>query len=98
MLHRAFVNDHTRNTVVTPPAVSTALAGMDAKAIRRAAFITLRRAILQNFPPGPERDKRLEWLACAVSSRQEAMRALQLLGPWVRKRRVSAGAPKPLAA
>jgi hypothetical protein len=33
---------------------------------------------MANFAPGPERDKRLEWLARAVSGRQEAMRALQL--------------------
>jgi hypothetical protein len=36
--------------------------------------ITLRRLILANFPPGPEREKRLEWLARAVSSRREALR------------------------
>jgi hypothetical protein len=33
---------------------------MDERALIRAAEITLRRAILQNFPPGPERDRRLE--------------------------------------
>jgi hypothetical protein len=33
---------------------------VDEKAIRRAALITLRRTILQNFPPGPEREKRLD--------------------------------------
>jgi hypothetical protein len=38
----------------------------------RAAAITVRRAILENFPPGPERERRLEWLTRAVSSRQEA--------------------------
>jgi hypothetical protein len=47
--------------------------------IRRAALITLRRAILQNVPPGPERERRLEWLARAESSRQEALQALRLL-------------------
>jgi hypothetical protein len=52
---------------------------MDERALIRAAEITLRRAILQNFPPGPEPDRRLEWLARAVSSRQEAMQALRLL-------------------
>jgi hypothetical protein len=50
---------------------------MDERALIRAAEITLRRAILQNFPPEP--DRRLEWLARAVSSRQEAMQALRLL-------------------
>jgi hypothetical protein len=43
------------------------------------AEITLRRLIMANFPPGPERDKRLEWLARGVSGRLEAMRALKLL-------------------
>jgi hypothetical protein len=36
---------------------------MDEKAIRRAALITLHRVILQNFPPGQERDRRLQWIA-----------------------------------
>jgi hypothetical protein len=36
---------------------------MDAKAIRRAALITLRRAILERFPPGRERRA---WLPCAT--------------------------------
>jgi hypothetical protein len=40
--------------------------GMDLKAIRRAAEITLRRAILANFPSGPERDRCLEWLERAA--------------------------------
>jgi hypothetical protein len=53
--------------------------GMDERALVRAAEITLHRMILANFPPGPERDRRLEWLARAVSSRQEAMRTLKLL-------------------
>jgi hypothetical protein len=52
---------------------------MDERALIRAAEITLRRVILANFPPGPEREKRLEWLARAMSSRQEGWRALQLL-------------------
>jgi hypothetical protein len=39
---------------------------MDEKAIRRAALITLRRAILQSFPPGAERRKRLRWLAAVA--------------------------------
>jgi hypothetical protein len=54
---------------------------MDERALIRAAQITLRRAILENFPPGPERENRLEWLARAVSSRQELMRALKPLAP-----------------
>jgi hypothetical protein len=60
---------------------------MDEQALIRAAEITLRRVILANFPPGPERDSRLEWLAHAVSSRQEAMRALEPLGTAVAPRR-----------
>jgi hypothetical protein len=53
---------------------------MDERALICAAQITLRRAILENFPPEPERDKRLEWLARAVSSRLDAWRALT--GPF----------------
>jgi hypothetical protein len=41
---------------------------MDEQALIRAALITLRRAILQNFPRGLERKKRLECLAQAMSS------------------------------
>jgi hypothetical protein len=33
---------------------------MDERALIRAAEITVRRLILANFPPGPERDRRLE--------------------------------------
>jgi hypothetical protein len=40
--------------------------GMDEQAIRRAALITLRRAILKRFPPGPERTR---WLVSASSHR-----------------------------
>jgi hypothetical protein len=64
---------------VTPAAAGITLAAWTRRQIRRAALITLSRAILENFPPGPERDRRLEWLARAVSSRQEAMQALRLL-------------------
>jgi hypothetical protein len=35
---------------------------MDKRAIRRAALITLRRAILERFPPGRERTAWLRWL------------------------------------
>jgi hypothetical protein len=34
---------------------------MDEKAIRRAALVTVRRAILERFPPGPERETWLRW-------------------------------------
>jgi hypothetical protein len=47
-----------------------------AKRLIRAAHIALRRVILQNFPPGSERDKRLEWLAEVVLMRKAAMGAL----------------------
>ena len=36
--------------------------GMDGKAIRRAALVTLRRAILERFLPGAERTAWLRWL------------------------------------
>jgi hypothetical protein len=36
--------------------------GVDAKAIRRAALITLRRAMFQRLPPGPQRRAWLQWL------------------------------------
>src|SRR5262252_7452113 len=36
--------------------------GMDEKAIRRAALITVRRAICERFPPGRERQAWLRWL------------------------------------
>jgi len=35
---------------------------MDEKAIRRAALVTVRRAILERFPPGRERDAWLRWV------------------------------------
>ena len=44
------------------------LPGMDEKAIRRAALITLRRAICERFPPGRERRAWLRWLAWVVSA------------------------------
>jgi hypothetical protein len=62
--------------VVTPDG-GLKLARMDERALIRAAEITLRRAILANFPP--ERQRRLKWVDRAVSSRQEARRALKLL-------------------
>jgi hypothetical protein len=58
----AFLADRTRNSVVTPPAGCTTLTGMDEKAIRRAALITLRRATCVRFPPGLERRAWLRWL------------------------------------
>jgi hypothetical protein len=37
-------------------------ARVDDEAIRRAAFITLRRAICERFPPGAERRAWLRWV------------------------------------
>jgi len=71
--------DRTRFSAVTLPAYWMILSRTEQLAMIRAAQITLRRAILQNFSPGLEREKRLQWLAEAVSSRQEPMRALKLL-------------------
>jgi hypothetical protein len=34
---------------------------MDSKAIKRAALMTLRRAIFERFPPGPTRRAWLRW-------------------------------------
>jgi len=39
---------------------------MDEARLIRAAEITVRRAVLRNFPPGREREKRLAWLARVV--------------------------------
>jgi hypothetical protein len=36
---------------------------MDEQAIRRAALVTLSRAIFETFPPGRERQAWLTWLA-----------------------------------
>ena len=53
-----------------PDAASAKLSGMDEKAIRRAALITVRRAILERFPPGPERTRfRVSCLRVATLSR-----------------------------
>ena len=43
-------------------------AGMDEKAVRRAAFVTVRRAICERFPPGRERAKWLAWANLAVDA------------------------------
>jgi hypothetical protein len=41
---------------------------VDEARLIRAAQMTLRRAIVKYFPPGPEREKRLNWLAEAVAA------------------------------
>jgi hypothetical protein len=43
---------------------------MDEARLIRAAQITLRRPILERFPPGPERQKWLAWLDQVVFDRQ----------------------------
>jgi hypothetical protein len=48
-----FLDNRTRKTLVTPAAGLYHAAAMDEKAIRQSALITLRRAILERFPPGP---------------------------------------------
>jgi hypothetical protein len=41
---------------------------MDEARLTQASQITLRREILKHFAPGPEREKRLNWLAEAVAA------------------------------
>ena len=41
---------------------------MEEARLIRAAQITLRREIFKHFPPGTEREKRLNWLAEAVAT------------------------------
>jgi len=51
----AFREHRTRFPVVTPATACTTPPAMDERAIRRAALTTVRRAICERFPPGPER-------------------------------------------
>jgi len=41
---------------------------MDEARLIRASKITLRREMFKRFPPGPEREKRLNWLAVHVAT------------------------------
>src|SRR6266513_2779043 len=43
---------------------------MNEKALERAALVTLRRAILERLPPGPERTMWLRWAARLATSSQ----------------------------
>jgi hypothetical protein len=52
---------------------------MDEARLIRAAQITLRRVIINRFPPGPERQKQLEWLAQAVINRPIILERRRLL-------------------
>jgi hypothetical protein len=63
-----FLNDRTRFPVVTAVADCTTLSRMDEARLIQAAQIKLRRATVKHFPPGPEREKRLNWLADAVAA------------------------------
>jgi hypothetical protein len=36
-------------------------------------LIRLPRAVLENFPPGPGREKRLEWLRSKLHARMKTM-------------------------
>jgi hypothetical protein len=51
---------------------------VDEKAIRRAALITLRRAICERFPLGPERRAWLRWAVRAANSQRQP-----LLSPYI---------------
>jgi hypothetical protein len=66
-LDAVFLHDHGRNAVVTPGA-SMRAGSMDEKAIKRAALLTLRRALRERFPPGVERTRWLRWAARAAKS------------------------------
>jgi len=56
------LHDHARNPVVTRAAKAWDAGGMDQRAVRRAALVTVRRAIRERFPPGLERTACLRWL------------------------------------
>jgi hypothetical protein len=56
-------------------------AAMDEKAARRAALVTLRRSIVERFPPEPERRAWLRWAAgLAKSSTPQSILVPQALG------------------
>jgi hypothetical protein len=68
-----------------PDAASAKLSGMDEKAITRAALITVRRAILERFPPGPERTRWLRWAVHAAkppTARQRVPFPTERAGPF----------------
>ena len=50
------------------------LSRLDGLAQIRAAEITVRRASLQNFPPGEQRTRRLRWIAVVVSAALDCAR------------------------
>jgi hypothetical protein len=52
-----FLHTHARNVPVTPAATRIMLGALDKRAIRRAALVTVRRAIVERFPPGPVRER-----------------------------------------
>jgi hypothetical protein len=57
-----FVKDRARFSGVTLPADWMILPRMDERALIRAAYITLRRVILERLPPGAKRRAWLRWL------------------------------------
>jgi len=63
-----FLDDRTRNSVVIAGTSCPMLSVMDERAIRRAVLLTLRRAIVERFPPGPERTWWLRWAARVAKS------------------------------
>jgi hypothetical protein len=73
ILDGAFLEHRARFSVVTLPADWMILPRMEERALIRPAEITLRRAILQNFPPGPERRA---WLRWAASVRERGLLSL----------------------
>jgi hypothetical protein len=54
--------------------------GMNEEAIRRAALVTLRRAIQEGFTPGAERTRWLLWAARAAKSSTPSHPILFLTG------------------
>jgi hypothetical protein len=60
--------------------------GMDEKAIKRVALVTLRRAICERFPPGPERRAWLRWLGAPFGWRFVLARNPALAWPRPRHR------------
>jgi hypothetical protein len=61
------VSDRARNAGLTVGAGLCDARPMEEKAVRRAVLVTRRRAILQRFPPGPER---AQWLELASERRE----------------------------
>ena len=63
--------DPARYSALTTAAARATPVGVDEQAIRRAALVTVRQAILEPFPPGPERSAWLRW-AAGLAKKYEA--------------------------